>query len=114
MSDPEFWELRMLIEQWDLIADQVQGYLFPLEDYLNDMDLRRMIDERMRAASTSGGMMPPSALLTLLESADERFRRATTETSQNIWGEENARDEGWSAAREWYYYRVPKSRPDWL
>lgn len=108
-------ELRDLVERWAQVASQVEnGYVLSFDDYLNDMDLRRIVDEHLRAFTDSDSIVIPESTRDMLASADTQFREATDEIATNVWGEATALDDGWSADREWYYYRIPKSRPDWL
>ena len=130
MSASKWQPLRTMVEQWAQIAAHVErGYSLTFDDYLNDVDLRRLIDERIRALGESrSGAMPkssneailkspslaiPKSLGVALAAADDVFREATTLSADNVWGADNERDEGWNAEREWYYYRWPRSLPEW-
>ncbi len=117
MSDTRWHALRTMVEQWAQTAAQVErGYTLTFDDYLNDLDLRRLIDEHLRAGGDSRDdtlqkalpHTPPHSLSVALAAADERFRRATIASAENVWGAENERVEGWNAEREWYYYRKPE------
>lgn len=90
-----------LLEGWEKTVRQLEkGWELPWEDFANDVDARRIIDEIVRE-------FPSSAPMSLLQ-LDLRFRAATVPASC-IWGDEVAQDEGWDAIKQWYYFRVPKS-----
>ena len=113
MSRNRWHALREMVERWSQTAAQVErGYSFTFDDYLNDLDLRRQIDEHFRAIEDVRDVTIPSSITDALALADERFRRATVASEANVWGAENERDSGWSAAREWYYYRMPERLPE--
>lgn len=114
--------LTELIGQWTKIAAHMErGYTATFDDYLNDLDLRRLIDERVRelnagAAERASQQLPqrlPQHLAEALSAADAVFMNATEPSAENVWGEENALAEGWTPEREWFYYRqlVRKSPP---
>lgn len=114
MSASSRQPLRELVERWEQIASHVErGYALTFDDYLNDLDLRRLIDERIRAIGDWRSSAIPKSLSVALASADDLFRQATTASAENVWGADNERDEGWNAERQWYYYRWPKSTPKW-
>ena len=90
-----------LVEEWEKTVRQLEkGWEFPWEDFANDVDGRRIIDEIVKE-------FPGVAPMQLLQ-LDLRFRAATVPASC-IWGDEVAQDEGWDAVRQWYYFRVPKT-----
>ena len=113
MSHNRWRALREMVEQWTETVSQVErGYSLTFDDYLNDVDLRRLIDERLQAVTDSHDGTIPHSVTSALAAADERFRRATVASEANVWGAENARESGWSAEREWYYYRKPEGLAD--
>lgn len=106
--------LTELIGQWTQIAAHMErGYTLTFDDYLNDLDLRRLIDERVRElnagepeqASHHLAQHLPEHLAEALSAADAVFMNATEPSAENVWGEENALAEGWTPEREWFYYR---------
>lgn len=103
--------LREMVEKWSHIVEAVErGYALTFDDYLNDLDLRRNIDERLWELEL-GEVRVDAVQRETLASADEKFRNATVASESNVWGEENAREEEWSAEEEWYYYRLPVTWP---
>lgn len=114
MNADRWQELRERIERWAKVAAQVErGYSLTFDDYLNDLDGRRLIDERVADVRGTLHGAVPEAIITALNKADEQFRQATVATNENVWGAENAAENNWRPDREWYYYRVPK-RPQIL
>lgn len=101
--------LSTLVERWSRVVAEVErGYTLTLDDYLNDLDLRHRIARRL---STMTGEPLEH---TDLAAVDARFRAATAPSADCVWGAENASDEGWTAEREWYYFRQLVQRPpDW-
>lgn len=101
--------LREMVEQWtDTVSQVERGYSLTFDDYLNDLDLRRLIDESLQTVDDARKGRVPKSITDALATADERFRCATVASDVNVWGAENERDSGWSAEREWYYYRRPE------
>lgn len=113
MSRNRWHALREMVERWTETVSQVErGYTLTFDDYLNDLDLRRLIDERLQAIDDARNGTVPKSIAEALAAADERFRCATVASDENVWGVENERVSGWSAAREWYYYRKPERLPE--
>ena len=112
MSRTNRHALRELVVQWSHIAETVdRGYSLTFDDYLNDLDLRRLIAERLRELADARDGVLPQSLVVALADADIQFREATTTSDHNVWGLENERAEGWTVEREWWYYRLPKRVP---
>lgn len=106
MSRKRWDVLRGMVDRWSEFSSQAEsGYALTFDDYLNDLDLRRLIDEHLREIEAEHGVVVPKSITIALGSADQQFRRATTLSAENVWGVENERENGWSAEREWYYYR---------
>jgi hypothetical protein len=100
--------LEGLIAEWERVAESVeQGYpLDTLDDYLNDLDGRELIEEALEAVPGARG----GSLDVRLAAADARIRSALVPARGCLWGEVNAARHGWSAAREWWYFMKP-ARP---
>ena len=89
-----------LLDDWDKTVRQVEkGWELGWEDYVNDMDGRRILDEVVKKFPQAS----PPRLLQL----DLRFR-AVTDLGSCVWGDDVASDEGWDSIQIWYYYRHPK------
>jgi hypothetical protein len=97
------------IAAWAAIVAQVEaGYRLGLDDWLNDMDLRRGIGEAL-AAMTPVERLRHRVVLGRLAAIDDRFRRATREIDTCVWGSAVAAREGWRADRHWWYFRRPRT-----
>lgn len=110
--------LEGLIAEWERVAESVeQGYpLDTLDDYLNDMDGRELIEEALAAVpGARGGSLDAAdaraaSLDVRLAAADARIRSALVPALACLWGEAIAARHRWSAAREWWYFMKP-ARP---
>ncbi|HEY0929431.1 MAG TPA: hypothetical protein VGE27_05885 [Gemmatimonas sp.] len=86
------------LAQWARTVEDVErGYPLTFDDYLNDLDLRRTLDEVELSTEQ----------LATLTAIDERFRGASYPAGSCVWGEENAAAEGWLPDVQWYYWRLP-------
>lgn len=96
------------IAAWDRIVAGIEaGYAFDLDDWLNDMDLRRAIGDALQA-TTPRKRPPGKASLDRLAASDQRFLQATVDAGKCLWGSAVARREGWHPDRQWWYFRKPK------
>jgi hypothetical protein len=93
-----------LVERWEQIVSWIQdGYDLTIDDYLNDMDLRQLLDRSWELASPE----TQAAWRTRLTLADDRFK-AETETSPPLWGESVTEEEGYSPDRQFWFFRRPR------
>ena len=93
-----------LLDGWTKIVAEVEtGYRGLFDEYLNDMDVRRIIDGLATHASDDEW----DRVEALLPSLDERVHAATRPVEACIWGERNAAKHGYHADRDWWYFRVP-------
>ena len=96
--------LEGLVDTWGRVVGEVaRGYPLTLDDYLNDLDARDLLDRAIALASD----VQRDGLAERLAAIDQRFR-ALTKPSACLWGEEVAADEAWTAEREWWYFAKPK------
>lgn len=87
-----------LLEQWARTVDDVEhGYALTYEDFLNDLDVRRVIAD---APVTNATQERLAAL-------DARFQEATFPSGACVWGVDNEQAEGWDRVTHWYYWRLP-------
>jgi hypothetical protein len=94
-----------LVEAWEsAVAYMLANKPQYLDDYLNDMDGRQILDECL-AVATPGQR---EAVAARVEAADEAFRQGTVLVGQCLWGPDNAQRNGWTAATNWWYFRTPK------
>ena len=95
--------LGELVARWEEIARDAATFDLTLDDWLNDLDLRDMIDRQIDSLAVD-----ESILRSRLESADRAFREATREAKRSLWGlHAGAKHD---ATRQWWYFRYP-SRP---
>jgi hypothetical protein len=95
--------LEEMIARWEEIASHASTYNLTLDDWLNDLDLRGIIARRLADAPLAG----ESVLRQRLEAADRRFREATREAKQSLWGPTAGREH--HTTTHWWYFRYPAS-----
>ena len=89
---------ELLLDQWARTVNDVEhGYALTYEDYLNDLDVRRSLDDADLAPVFR-------ERLTVL---DARFQEVTFPSGACVWGVENEEAEGWDRVSNWYYWRLP-------
>lgn len=95
-----------LVEQWEKTAEAVEtGYSLGLDDYLNDMDSRQLIEEALEFASEIETLQVKARLA----AADKRMRAALKPRPSCLWGEGIGRYHDWSPDRNWWYFSVPRA-----
>jgi hypothetical protein len=93
-----------LLKGWErAVASVDRGYRLTLDDYLNDLDGRQILAEIVSALP--GAMTTSQA--ERLATADARLR-AATRPGPCLWGEANARAQGWTPRSSWWYFRHPR------
>ncbi len=96
--------LHRLVENWEKVVESVaHGYCFGLDDYLNDLDGRQLLEEALAIA-------PPDRKRESLERvrrADEQMRALIMPAGKCLWGDETAEAEGWTAEKNWWYFNRP-------
>jgi len=96
--------LRGLVKGWEEVVRSVgEGYGLGLDDYLNDMDGRQLLEEALAVAPAP----EKKALLARIRKADADMRALLKPAGRCLWGEETARQEGWTAKKNWWYYSRP-------
>jgi hypothetical protein len=85
------------------VGDVVEGYTALFDEYLNEMDGRRIIDELLPLADAAERVMVEASLPVL----DNSFIEATLPTDSCIWGEDVAQRHEYQPGRDWWYYRIP-------
>lgn len=95
--------LEGLIDHWDSLVQAVEeGYDLTFDDYLNDMDLRDVLEGALEAATPE----QRQAVEKRIASLDQRFNELTIEC-RPIWGERAARENGHDPTEHWWYFRRP-------
>jgi hypothetical protein len=96
--------LEGLLARWERVVDEVDAvYRLGLDDYLDDMDLRQLLEEALAVAPPAAG----DAVAPRLREADERMRELVVDWGRCLWGEEQAREHGWTPERNWWYFTRP-------
>jgi hypothetical protein len=102
-----------LVVSWERVAVRLaQGdpAYVSRDEYLNDMDGRRIIRECLELFAK----LIPAELVRRVKKSDSDFVGATVEAEQCIWGEQNERSHGYTRGKDWYYYRKPRlADPSW-
>ena len=98
--------LAGLVSEWERIVAEVEaGYPLGLDDYLNDLDDRQLLDEALQLADPEDSALMSGRII----GADERMRRCTKLVEECLWGERVAEAEGWTPEANWWYFSVPRS-----
>jgi hypothetical protein len=87
------------------VVDQVsEGYPHGLDDYLNDLDGRQLLEEALGYASDSRR----TRIEKRVRAADERMKALVKPSTGCLWGQKVARAEGWTPVENWWYFSVPR------
>lgn len=98
--------LEGLVEAWERFAAALErGYPGGLDEWLNDVDVRDILDEALRAASDD----ERRALRRRVRLADRRVRDQLVPAGRCLWGANNAAKHGWNSGRQWWYFLEPKA-----
>ena len=93
-----------LIERWESAVEDVEEtYPLGLDDYLDDMDVRELIEGAMDAA-------PPEVRRKAhkrLEKADARMQKLLVPAGRCLWGSDMAEEQDWTPQRNWWYFMQP-------
>ena len=93
----------MAIEDWEESVKWIEHGWDCIEEYTHDLMKREYLDEEMEKAS--GNEIKFFELR--IESADQRFLKATYPNNRCVWSDDIVQDEGYSQEKHWYYYRWP-------
>jgi hypothetical protein len=96
--------IERLVKNWkETVASIIQGYPLGLEDYLNDMDGRQLVEEVMP-------IIDPAKRQKFAERvrwADEQMRKVVRRRRHCLWSEETAAEQGWTPEKNWWYFSEP-------
>ena len=96
--------LEGLVSEWERAVAQVEeGYPLGLDDYLNDLDGRQLLEEALEVASA----IERAAAVARIREADARMLRGARLVNESLWGSRVADREGWTAEQNWWYFAVP-------
>jgi len=97
--------LEALVEAWEKTVGSVEkGYELGLDDYLNDLDGRQLIEETLPLVGEKAQKYQER-----VDHADERMRKQVRLTGRCLWGDEAASEHGWSAGKNWWYFSEPRT-----
>jgi hypothetical protein len=100
-----------LVDSWEATVKAAQkGYAQGLDEWRNDVDARHLISAAMEVAPPA---QKKSAKLRV-DPADAKFWKACESLDVCVWGAAQAEREKWTAAKEWWYFLVPKKAGDAL
>jgi hypothetical protein len=96
-----------LVGRWEQAARDAEHerYPFGIEDWLNELDVRQLLRDLLKAVPAALG----PALTARLAEADTRVQAATEVAGTCLWGEALAGRMGWRPSSEWWYWRRPRS-----
>jgi hypothetical protein len=96
--------LAGLVENWEKVVSSVQqGYPFSLDDYLNDLDGRQLLEETLAVISEEEKQKHHKRL----QRADALMRTLVRPAGKCLWGDQAARSEGWTREKNWWYFSRP-------
>jgi len=103
--------LQGLGEGWEEgVRSVAEGYNLGLDDYLNDMDGRQLLEEALAVAPAQ----EKRNILARVRKADADMRVLVRPSGRCLWGDETARQEGWTERKNWWYYGRPIEAGDEL
>ena len=95
-----------LVAEWERTVRQIEsGYPLGLDDYLNDLDGRQLLEDVLEVAAE----VARDTATKRLEIADARARRNVRWVDECLWGARVADREGWTRDGNWWYFAVPRS-----
>jgi hypothetical protein len=93
-----------LAEDWEgVVASVTAGYKLGLDDYLNDMDVRQIIEDALALAGPSA-----RRLAARVAAADEKLRQLVAPAGRCLWGDALARRNRWTVEKNWWYFTRPR------
>ncbi len=96
--------LEGLVESWERLVQSVdEGYALGLDDYLNDLDVRQLLEEVLAEATDE----QREEYGERIRRADEAMKSLVEPTTGCLWGDEVATEEGWTAQKNWWYFSRP-------
>ena len=96
--------LTGLVENWESVVGAVEtGYALGLDDYLNDLDVRQLLEEVWGLAFVAERELWGQRL----QRADEQMKALVRPGKTCLWGAEVAEEEGWTAIDNWWYFSRP-------
>jgi hypothetical protein len=98
--------LEGLIRAWEETVESVErGYELGLDDYLNDLDVRQLIEETLAVDEAPRAQKHEARVCR----ADERMRKQVSLTGHCLWGNAAATEHQWTAEKNWWYFSEPRT-----
>ena len=98
--------LEGLVAAWERVVGEVEaGYSLGLDDYLNDLDGRQLVEEAIDLAEAADR----EAARARVRAADLRMKALVRPTAECLWGETVAESEGWTPQSNWWYFSLPRA-----
>lgn len=98
--------LEGLVENWEQVVDEVvKGYQLDLDSYLNDLDVRQLIEEVLSVAESTD----TATLVERIAAADRQMRTVVKPARKCLWGDRVALEAGWTPEQNWWYFSRPIS-----
>jgi len=95
-----------LIADWERAVELVvTGYPLGLDDYLNDLDGRQLIEDALELIPSAERERVRGQLRAL----DERMKSRVSMADECLWGDAVADAEGWTPDRNWWYFSLPRA-----
>ena len=96
--------LQKLVENWESVVELVKkGYTLGLDDYLNDLDGRQLLEEAMAIAPIE----ERKKYLNRVRRADNLMQTLVKPAGKCLWGDEAAKKGGWTDETNWWYFTQP-------
>ncbi len=96
--------LEKLVENWESVVEAVKkGYTLGLDDYLNDLDGRQLLEEVMAVAPGE----ERKRHIQRVRRADNVMQTLVKPAGRCLWGEKVAKKAGWTAEKNWWYFTQP-------
>ena len=94
-----------LVRRWEQVVEETaKGYALTLDDYLNDLDGRQILEDILEALPNSAN----DKIRERIRRADRKMRGLVDPAGKCLWGSEVAETEGWTAEKNWWYFCRPR------
>ena len=94
-----------LVAHWEKVVAAVsEGYHLGLDDFLNDLDARQLLEEALSVALPDEIQQQ----LARIQAADAKVKSLLLPADECLWGDEVAEEEGWTREQNWWYFGVPR------
>ena len=94
--------LNYLIPNWKIFTYNYAGNEESIDEWLNELDGRKIIDEILNILSDSDKIK----ITEILKEIDSKFIDQTFEINECAWNEKVEKDNQYNRQKNWYYYRM--------